>query len=102
MAGVLHLCRILMILCNYCMCVSPFLYSLLSPLRLRGDEVGLRGGSPQETRRNRFYVFRSQSFLVGILGHKTGIPGFPASSAGQALLEFIPMKIGAGMTEKRN
>jgi hypothetical protein len=24
--------------------------------------------------------------------------GFPASSAGQALLEFIPMKIGAGMT----
>jgi hypothetical protein len=29
--------------------------------------------------------------------HK-GNPGFPASSAGQALLEFIPMKIGAGMT----
>jgi len=25
--------------------------------------------------------------------------GFPASSAGQALLEFIPMKIGAGMTK---
>jgi hypothetical protein len=24
--------------------------------------------------------------------------GFPASSAGQALLEFIPMEIGAGMT----
>jgi hypothetical protein len=24
--------------------------------------------------------------------------GFPASSAGQALLEFTPMKIGAGMT----
>jgi len=27
-------------------------------------------------------------------------PGFPASSAGQALLEFIPMKIGAGMTPR--
>jgi hypothetical protein len=27
-----------------------------------------------------------------------GPSGFPASSAGQALLEFIPMKIGAGMT----
>ena len=25
-------------------------------------------------------------------------PGFPASSAGQALLEFIPIKIGAGIT----
>jgi len=24
--------------------------------------------------------------------------GFPASSAGQALLEFIPVKTGAGMT----
>jgi len=24
--------------------------------------------------------------------------GFPSSSAGQALLEFIPMEIGAGMT----
>jgi len=38
---------------------------------------------------------------VGILGYKTGNPGFPASSAGQALLEFIPMEIGTGMTEKR-
>jgi hypothetical protein len=26
------------------------------------------------------------------------LSGFPASSAGQALLEFIPMEIGAGMT----
>jgi len=28
--------------------------------------------------------------------------GFPASSAGQALLEFIPMKIGAGMTNRKD
>jgi len=26
------------------------------------------------------------------------LSGFPAPSAGQALLEFIPMEIGAGMT----
>jgi len=26
--------------------------------------------------------------------------GFPASSAGQVLLEFIPIKIGAGMKKK--
>jgi hypothetical protein len=26
--------------------------------------------------------------------------GFPASSAGQALLEFIPVKTGAGMTSQ--
>ena len=29
------------------------------------------------------------------------LSGFPASSAGQALLEFIPMKIGAGMTNQK-
>jgi hypothetical protein len=28
-------------------------------------------------------------------------PGFPASSAGQALLEFTPMKIGTGMTPEK-
>jgi hypothetical protein len=33
---------------------------------------------------------------------KIDTPGFPASSAGQALLEFIPMKIGAGMTNPKN
>jgi hypothetical protein len=32
----------------------------------------------------------------------TGKPGFPASSAGQALLEFIPLEIGAGMTFQLN
>jgi hypothetical protein len=37
----------------------------------------------------------------GNLGHTTDTPGFPASSAEKALLEFIPMEIGAGMTGKR-
>jgi hypothetical protein len=31
-------------------------------------------------------------------GNRLKEPGFPASSAAQALLEFIPMEIGAGMT----
>jgi hypothetical protein len=34
-----------------------------------------------------------------MISHKKN-PGFLASSAGQALLEFIPMKIGAGMTPR--
>jgi hypothetical protein len=39
---------------------------------------------------------------TGIQRPKIDTPGFPASSAGQALLEFIPMKIGAGMTNPKN
>jgi hypothetical protein len=31
-------------------------------------------------------------------GNRLKEPGFPASSAAQALLEFIPIEIGAGMT----
>ena len=34
-------------------------------------------------------------YMIGSVGEDSG---FPASSAGQALLEFIPMEIGAGMT----
>jgi len=39
---------------------------------------------------------------TGIQRPKIETPGFPASSAGQALLEFIPMKIGAGMTNPKD
>jgi hypothetical protein len=39
---------------------------------------------------------------TGIQRQKIDTPGFPASSAGQALLEFIPMKIGTGMTNPKD
>jgi len=39
---------------------------------------------------------------TGIQRPKIDAPGFPASSAGQALLEFIPMKIGTGMTNPKD
>jgi len=38
---------------------------------------------------------------TGIQRPKIDTPGFPASSAGQALLEFIPIEIGAGMTKAK-
>jgi hypothetical protein len=38
---------------------------------------------------------------TGIQRPRIDTPGFPASSAGQALLKFIPMKIGTGMTNAK-